>query len=450
MEAKFVERENLHNERIKLWSGKRTLSLILIVCTSFASCVYAIETVIPITPKPVGSGARALGQSAFIAVADDATAASWNPAGLINLERPEVSFVGAWKSVEKDYSVASPLISINPESWSDSEINFMSYAQPLQVGNTDVVMSVNYHQVYDFGVEFNRYEISPVEGIDNMYIVDAEKGKSKGAVSAYTLAGALSVPEHPEITFGVGINWYTQSLHNNYAWKVKRTLTSTTYYDSLIQDVDEEDNIETFDDFRANNFILGLLWDVYEKKENLLTFGLVYHSPFTARVDQELINTTTDLVGSRLQYDQTMDIDFPSSLGGGVNYRFSDSLSAAFDVEWKEWSKFKQKYADGTSTSPVNEDTVAYRLGFEHLTLPKGGGQSVYALRGGVFYEPRPVAIYPDPVPIYGFSAGLGWTLMKKFSLDFAYQYRWGEESLEGLDYEIKEQFLVASVITYF
>ncbi len=42
-----------------------------------------------------GSGARALGMAgAFTAIADDATAASWNPAGLCVLERPEASLVG--------------------------------------------------------------------------------------------------------------------------------------------------------------------------------------------------------------------------------------------------------------------------------------------------------------------------------------------------------------------
>ena len=47
------------------------------------------------SPNPVGSGARALGMGgAFIAVADDATAASWNPGGLVQLERPEISAVG--------------------------------------------------------------------------------------------------------------------------------------------------------------------------------------------------------------------------------------------------------------------------------------------------------------------------------------------------------------------
>ena len=46
------------------------------------------------SPNPVGAGARALGMGgAFIGVADDATAASWNPGGLIQLETPEVSAV---------------------------------------------------------------------------------------------------------------------------------------------------------------------------------------------------------------------------------------------------------------------------------------------------------------------------------------------------------------------
>src|SRR5437588_12007582 len=49
------------------------------------------------SPSPVGSVARAQGKAlAFIGVADDATAASHNPAGLVQLERPEVSIVGSY------------------------------------------------------------------------------------------------------------------------------------------------------------------------------------------------------------------------------------------------------------------------------------------------------------------------------------------------------------------
>lgn len=441
--AKHSMRENLHKRQMGQLYGKKSLVLTAIVCASFPSCLSAQPTRIPITPKPVGSGARALGQSAFIAVVDDATAASWNPAGLINLERPEVSFVGAWRSVDEVHSTANPRVSIFPQSWSDSEINFMSYAHPCVLGNTDVVLSVNYHQVYDFGSDFNTYETMPTFSGE---IVEHEKGKSEGAVSAHTLAGGLSMPDYPEVTVGIGVNWYTQSLLNDYAWQVEKTRTVTMYSGSVQSDLGKLTATETFDDFRAHNLTLGLLWDAYEKRENLLTFGLVYHTPFTASADRELDITSA---GGSSPSVESMDIDFPASLGAGMNYRFSDSLSAAFDVEWKEWSKFTQKYADGREISPVGDDTLAYRLGGEHLFL-KGAKESVFACRGGAFYEPRPVAGYPDSVPVYGFSAGLGWTLREQFSLDFAYQYRWGEEELENFDYSIKEQFLVASLIRYF
>jgi hypothetical protein len=48
-----------------------------------------------------GSGARAAGMgNAFIAVSDDGTAASWNPAGLSQLRKPELSLVhsASWRN----------------------------------------------------------------------------------------------------------------------------------------------------------------------------------------------------------------------------------------------------------------------------------------------------------------------------------------------------------------
>src|SRR5262249_6176904 len=43
-----------------------------------------------------GSGARAAGMAnAFVAVSDDGTAASWNPAGLAQLRKPELSVVSS-------------------------------------------------------------------------------------------------------------------------------------------------------------------------------------------------------------------------------------------------------------------------------------------------------------------------------------------------------------------
>ena len=44
---------------------------------------------------------------AFIGIADDATAASWNPAGLIQLEKPELSIVGAYQYRKEEISSVS-------------------------------------------------------------------------------------------------------------------------------------------------------------------------------------------------------------------------------------------------------------------------------------------------------------------------------------------------------
>jgi long-subunit fatty acid transport protein len=383
-----------------------------------------------------------LGQSAFIAVADDATAASWNPAGLINLERPEASFVGAWRTITKDYSVTDNRVLVDQDSWGEGQINFMSYVQPIEIWNTDMVISVNYHQVYDFGVKYNGITpLAPMVDFDPMEV--ELKGKSEGAVSAYSLAGGLSMPFYPKLTIGASFNWYAQSLLNDYAWQVKSTW-SQWFVPRPPTPLGVIESTETFDDFRGHNFTFGLLWDVHERQENLLTLGLVYHTPFTAKVDRELI------ANGGLISTGGMDIDFPASLGAGANYRISDTLSVAFDIEWKEWSEFKQKEEGSTPTSPTDKDTQAYRLGFEKLTFLEGASESVLAFRGGLFYEPRPVSNFPDPLKVYGLSTGLGLTVKDRFSLDFAYQYRWGDQDLGVIEYDIEEHFFVGSLIIYF
>jgi len=256
-------REDLHNKQMTLPLDRRTLTLIFIVCASFARVVCAgplltIYQRITITPEPVGSGARALGQSAFLAVADDATAASWNPAGLINLETPETSFVGVWKTITKDHSPADDSVSNYQDHWSKAQINFMNNAQPTEIANTDKVISVNYHQVYNFRTEFVDW--FPIPKTDNVW--QKEKGKSDGAICAYSMAGGLSMPSYPEIAIGASFNWYSQSLFNDYTWQRKSTgsLWSVPPPPASPDPMPLfSDTTETFDDIRGHNFTFGLL-----------------------------------------------------------------------------------------------------------------------------------------------------------------------------------------------
>ncbi|MBK5257140.1 MAG: hypothetical protein JJE39_14010 [Vicinamibacteria bacterium] len=71
------------------------LSLALALMGSSAQAQPVQNIVLRNSFSPVGTGARGLGMGgAFIAVADDGTAASFNPAGLSQLRRSEISLVG--------------------------------------------------------------------------------------------------------------------------------------------------------------------------------------------------------------------------------------------------------------------------------------------------------------------------------------------------------------------
>src|SRR5574341_1467367 len=114
--------------------------VMLLTQTSFAQLGSQISAV----PLPVGSGARALGMGgAFIAVADDATAASWNPGGLTQLERPEFSLVGSYLSTQQNFDPPDSVrlsssglateLSLDNESVSRGDLNFASVAYPFKV-----------------------------------------------------------------------------------------------------------------------------------------------------------------------------------------------------------------------------------------------------------------------------------------------------------------------------
>ena len=109
-------------------------------------------------PLPAGSGARALGVAgAFSAVADDATAASWNPAALIQLERPEVSMVYRHSATKNDHTSTDPGFLVDGDDYESDGVNYLSGTFPffLQGIGRNAVFSLNYQEAYDFTHSFS-------------------------------------------------------------------------------------------------------------------------------------------------------------------------------------------------------------------------------------------------------------------------------------------------------
>ncbi|MBN1671121.1 MAG: outer membrane protein transport protein [Kiritimatiellae bacterium] len=116
--------------------------------------VFAPPTVFS-APLPSGSGARALGVAgAFTAIADDATAASWNPAGLVQLERPEASAVFRASAEYDRHRSDNPSLTVGEDDFSNVNLNYLSAVYPFRMADRNWVCSVNLQETYDFTRRF--------------------------------------------------------------------------------------------------------------------------------------------------------------------------------------------------------------------------------------------------------------------------------------------------------
>lgn len=109
-------------------------------------------------PLPSGSGARALGfGGAFTAIADDATAASWNPAGLVQLEYPEASVMvrATWENDK--HRARDDHFAATENQHDEFNLNYLSLVYPFRAPRLgrNAVVSLNLQESYDFSQRFS-------------------------------------------------------------------------------------------------------------------------------------------------------------------------------------------------------------------------------------------------------------------------------------------------------
>lgn len=409
------------------------------------------------SPNPVGSGARALGMGgAFIAVADDATAASWNPAGLIQLERPEVSIVGNWFSRSEDNDFGDQPQANGIQRVNESSINYFSAAYPFTLFNRNMIVSLNYQDLYDFTRDWDFTFIH--EG--GYYAEHQVDYTQDGGLSALGLAYAVQIT--PYISLGITCNiWDDDLLPSNWTQKTRyegpgnlfgAISTYETYY--------RQDDYS----FSGTNFNIGFLWNVTGK----LTIGGVFKTPFSADVDHDMslsnhiinVDTGGDMWVVDLPRESHKEsLDMPMSYGVGIAYRHSDRLTLSFDLHRTHWDDMIYEDYQGVKTSAISsvlesestiDPTIQAHFGIEYLLIkPK----YVVPLRAGLFYDPAPAEGGSDKY--YGFTLGTGYS-RKRFAFDIAYQFRYGsdvgDDIFKGgdLSQDVEEHMIYSSLIVYF
>lgn len=395
------------------------------------------------SPNPVGSGARALGMGgAFIGVADDATAASWNPAGLIQLETPEVSLVVAYNYRKEDTTYQAFTEASGPQTVSTFDINYLSLAYPFTAFNRNMIVSLNYQHLFDFNKKVN-YGSSRTDTVG--LPLSVQENISYDQHGAFTsISPAVAVQVIPNLSLGLTLNIWEQGLHDN-KWKSKYSSQGSGTFVGFPFDVrtniDEDYTMHGFGfdllepgAWRNLNFNLGLMWNITSN----LTLGAVFKSPFEAGLTHEYrfqstLTFPTNPVSNtynEIQRSEKVTLDMPMAYGIGWALRLSDQLTLGFDVYQTKWSDYVLHDAEGNELNPITgklqsdskvKDTTQVRMGGEYLFLIKY--KYIIPVRAGFFYDPEPADRHPDD--FFGFSLGTG-IAYKQFVFDIAYQFRFG------------------------
>ncbi len=425
----------------------------LLVLTCFfinsSAVVYAADPIaITSTFNPVGSGARAIGMGgAFIAVADDATAASWNPGGLVQLERPEVSLVLDYFYLNEDNNFQNNPEASGGESSDDTSLNYFSLAYPFTLLNRNMIVSLNYQKLFDFkrGWDF------PLEE-SGQFATEKQSVQIHQNGAIYALGFAYCIELMPRFSFGFTLNFW-EDLFNENEWKVtvKQKGKTILNFGPEFDFFSERHEKVSFSGFNSN---VGILWGFSDR----LTFGAVLKTPFTADLDKKVF-FRSDTVGESLRNDDE-ELDMPIAYGVGFAYRFSDSFTVSGDVTRTEWSDFVRRDSSGVESSPLSgrpinkvnlKDTHQVRVGGEYIFI-----RDRYAVpfRAGVFYDPAPSDDGVDD--FYGLSLGSG-IAYDRLVLDIAYQYRFGNDVRSYLmdpdfdfSQDVQEHAFYASLIFYF
>jgi long-subunit fatty acid transport protein len=400
----------------------RHLGLAAVALATAASTVAAQD----VSLNRPGSGARAAGMgNAFIAISDDGTAASWNPAGLSQLLKPEFSLVHSTSRRNRYFEGLrtrdeSAVFTTLATGSSTADIEFASAAVPFRLFGKPVTLQVGWRRLYQLAThvqgDTRRVAVSPTARAESSVRVDAT---TDGSIDLWSLAGAVGVTNR--LSVGWSLDFYRGQWEELADFNEDPGILGPTDFVSSVQ----------FDQLSGHALNLGLLL-AYPS----VSVGVVYHGPLRGDLSETFSLRSSLLESLEESSPPGTELRFPRSLGAGVAWRPRPLLRLALDVTYNEWTQF---LVDETGGSPddalsgfdglpselsATRDTVSLNVGMEKLFPAKG----VYVpLRLGVAYEPQGGRdpLLRDGLAYHVLAAGTG-VNTNRLKFDVALEYRWG------------------------
>jgi hypothetical protein len=439
--------------------GKRIA--ILSLCIIWQSLLFAQREY-----DLLGKGARAAGMAyAFTALSDDATAMSWNPAGIVQVKKPELALVNSiagtkyrHEYVEYDYK----------PSYS---IDYAGIVYPFKIGRKDLVFGLSYHNRMNYKFSYNN--------LPNQF--GQSNGSNSLMVNTFSFSTAYSVFPFAGLAFAYN-RWFSAGNEaSNYYLIYSKELykDNISFMGDSLPDKEIMNTHENFS-YSGNNFVLGILLD-FKTMGVPVRYSLKYETEFV--LDN---NYDWNHENNHSYYDEKVDsslvilnkgmksYDFPGILTNAISFRLGDYLTIAgeFDIRlyhdnrerwdyssdstlWINGMNIFSRHTNQQLNSPFQYASPIfnqYRIGIEYILHPEF---ALIPVRAGWKNNPAALNTYNEDheavkrVMASSINIGTG-LVFRKFSVDMAYEAYWYERYDEQYALEKKTcHYLVLSANWY-
>ena len=355
-----------------------------------------------------GNGARAAGMGgAYIAVSDDITALSWNPAGLWVHESPILGvsygsymprgeFSDPWRSAGQD------------GSWNSvSGINFLA---PVRLRGHPFVMSAS------FGRSFEDYQAVKTRFTGRYSLVFpetqarfAQSYEQEFHQAPDVLSFGFGTRLYDNVSMGVATNIYLgQGVVSSYS-VLEQYDYPALFFNGTNQTATAGTNVTQLDTTKYSglNFTVG-----FKYTGDKMNAGLLVRTPFslTTETDQKIFTVISyaglpTSEGSDTTYFDNVryEYDMPLMIGAGFSYQATEDLLLAIDAEYRGFKDQMIRVRDSIAIIPGADDEEFFtefpsfwknvftvRVGGEYALETGNDLIPLIPLRLGYAYEPSP------------------------------------------------------------
>jgi len=395
-----------------------------------------------------GVGPRAAGLcGAFRAIADDWSAAYWNPAGLAFQTKSQVT---AGTSIISSRVKYTPKATINgyglgfPSDSSEERFPFdrniplaiaSGFLRFPQLGrlNLGVALYVPYHNhsqwdLFSLPYAFKGDTVPP-------FTFPEKNFESRLRVADVHPTAAISLMDG-KLALGAGVSI------DRADWNFSRPILTPVEqsYEPLVGEVDTlekifnnhpelksrpEENVVSIVRVGAGSWGVGGNAGILYKPNEKVSVGLAYHSPvrFKLKGEYEQKIYFPDNDAKRLARDQIRDffpdqykfifdgqgkdifiggngaqltLNLPQDFGGGIAYKINTQWTLATDLAWFNWKKMDSVVISfDNSSAAANLGTPTYRFGWKNTVKFSGGilfnPKPSWLFRAGYFFDQSPI-----------------------------------------------------------